>query len=185
MLKKHSLWPYHSQCLGWYLWLLTPPKAMQMPGIWTVTWGQGWSEGHATVGTAQIWVASIATTYHGDIKPMLQLRAISRSVTLLQPGSVLMSITHDAIKGYANARDLGCYLGHVSVQVPHFHWSLADWSSLPPEAKVTSKPRPCWCCRAMLPPGHTSLSGMCCHLGPWCLLLRAMSGSVAEPTTRA
>ena len=41
----------------------------------------------------------------------LQLRAMSGSMALLQPVSVLMSTASDTIKGHADVRDLDCHLG--------------------------------------------------------------------------
>lgn len=46
----------------------------------------------------------------------------------LQPGSVLTSVNHDAIKGHADSRDLSNNWGHVGVRELHCTWSLTDRS---------------------------------------------------------
>lgn len=75
-------------------------------------------------------------------RPGLLPRALSGSMVLLQPGSVLMPMTHAATKGHKDAQGLGCHL----------------W--------------PCGCLRTVSLLGscphreHADMSGLCCHWGP-------------------
>lgn len=70
-------------------------------------------------------------------KPRPLIKARSRSVALPLSGSVLLSVASDTIKGHANLKGLGHYLG------------------------------PCWYLRATLPRGHANLGDLCCLMGSW------------------
>lgn len=70
-------------------------------------------------------------------KPWPLIKAMSRSMALSLSRSVLLSVTSDSIKGHANVKGLGRYLG------------------------------PYWYLRAMLLRGHANLGDLCCHMRLW------------------
>lgn len=59
--------------------------------------------------------------------PELQLKAMSGSVGLLQPGSALISNVPATIEGHADTRDRG----HVGVSGPYFRWGSGDIQTQP------------------------------------------------------
>lgn len=63
----------------------------------------------------------------------LQLRAVSGSVALLQPQSVLMLVTPVAVEGHVDSRGLGLYLGSCWCPEPTLPLG-------PSELMVTSRP---------------------------------------------
>lgn len=70
-----------------------------------------------------------------------QLRGLSDSTALLQPGSVLMSMSPDTVEGLANARGLGCHLGPYWGPIAKFSLEpcSSEWPALPPGTNMTSK----------------------------------------------
>lgn len=71
--------------------------------------------------------------------PGLQLRAMSWPVTLVEPGSELMSVAHITFEGCADARGLsGAML--VSEGYAANRALQSEWPAMPPGGKVTSKP---------------------------------------------
>lgn len=66
--------------------------------------------------TVKTYGGSVATQGHSDIQARRCLgqclvSSMSRSMALLKPGSVLMSVTHVAIKGHTDSSGLGHHLG--------------------------------------------------------------------------
>ena len=121
-------------------------------------------------------------------KLFLQLKAMSRSMTLPQSGSVLKYVTPDTIKDHATAKDLGCHLG-LCCPATGGDGNIRAWEAAKDhvwihgaiKARVSvgfcglfhhqrthrylifrTKP-----VAMFIPEGHADLSGLCYHLGPW------------------
>lgn len=88
-----------------------------------------WSQAMLLSGAALMWVACPTTWGRGDIWPMLQLRAVSRSVILLYLGSVLMSVTWI----HSDVHDLSCNKGSCLGPWPYCNREPYLWSVLTPE----------------------------------------------------
>lgn len=87
-------------------------------------------------------------------------------------GSVLMPMAHNTIENHDDVRGLGHHLGPswcLSITLPLEPYQ-SEWPSLPPSSRVTTKPEPCWFQGPCHHQGQAYLSGLCCHLEPWCYL---------------
>ncbi|KAL6032930.1 hypothetical protein STEG23_010919 [Scotinomys teguina] len=77
--------------------------------FWVTNCGHG-VKGHAMAGAVTTWVDCTATSDHVVHQPELLPRAMSESMTLLQPGSVLMSTVPVNIEGFVDVQGQGPHL---------------------------------------------------------------------------
>ena len=108
---------------------------------------------------------------------------MSGSLTLPQPGSVLMSVTPETIKDHADSGSMGCHLGpHWYMKATLFQESCQfGWPVLPPVAMMISRPKllPClgpWSYQVRV---SIDVRGLCCHQSSYRFL-----GSELQPLAK-
>lgn len=91
------------------------------------------------VRNGQMWVACVPPGAMGTFRSEQLRRAMSGSVVLTQPGSVLTPVVQVAAKGHKDAQCLGCSLWpcrSLKAMISPGSWQ-SEWPALSPEVMVT------------------------------------------------
>lgn len=128
--QEPGWYPGLGYCLGVGSVLPSMPHVAEKPGVWTATCGQfgvweRWNKRETLCCLPKTMLTS---------EPWLWHRAMSVSIVLLQPRSVLVSVAPDTTKGHVNVVDLGSHLRLCwclrALLLLGSYWS--EWSVLTP-----------------------------------------------------
>lgn len=92
-------------------WFQLPLKVVRMPRIWATICGHIGAQGLCQCRTIPMWVSWAATQGYGDVWAWAAAKAMSGSMAVPHPGSLLISKALVALEDWVGTQGLGPHLG--------------------------------------------------------------------------